>query len=86
MAETPAELFIELSLEGGDVNELYDLTRQLRGQVEELNVDSIEQVSAGAAPAGTKSAELSAFGQMVVTLAPALIPSLFDLLERTAML
>ena len=81
MSENPAELFIELSLEEGDTTELDELTRQLRTQVEELRVDSIEQVSAGIAPEGTKSAELSALGQMVVTLAPALIPSLFDLLK-----
>jgi len=81
MSENLAEVFIELSIEGGDMNELDELTRQLRGQVEELNIDSIEQVSAGTAPAGTKAAELSEFGQMVVTLAPSLIPSLFDLLK-----
>ena len=81
MSENPAEVIIELSLEGGDTNELDELTRQLRVQVEELNIDSVEQVSAGAAPQGTKSAELSEFGQMVVTIAPALIPSLFDLLK-----
>jgi hypothetical protein len=70
-----------LSVEGGDTNELDELTRQLRGQVAELNIDSIEWVSAGAAPQGVKAAEFSEFGQMVVTLAPALIPSLFDLLK-----
>jgi len=81
MSEDSAELFIELSLEHGDNTELDELTRQLRMQVEELSVDSVKRVSAGAAPAGTKSAELSEFGQMVVTLAPAIIPSLFDLLK-----
>lgn len=81
MTESPAELLIELSLEGGDAAELDELTRQLRAEVSELNVDSIEQVSMGVAPRGTKAVDLAAIGQMAVTLAPAVIPPLFDLLR-----
>ena len=81
MSESPAELLIELSLEGGDSTELDELTRQLTAEVEELNVDSVEQVSAGPAPAGTKAADLTAIGQMAVTLAPAIVPPLFELLK-----
>src|SRR5215207_1014384 len=81
MSENAAELLIELSVEGGDAAELDELTRQLRSELEELNVDSIEQVSAGAAPPGTKAVDLAAIGQMAVTLAPAIVPPLFDLLK-----
>ena len=81
MSENPAELFIELSLEGGEPAELDELTRQLRTEVEELNIDSVHQVSAGVAPEGTKAADLAAIGEMAVTLAPAIIPPLFDLLK-----
>lgn len=83
MSENPAELFIELSLEGGDADraELDELTRQLRAEVEELSVDSVDEVSAGSAPEGTKAADFSAIGQMAVTLAPTIIPPLFDLLK-----
>lgn len=81
MSESPAELFIELSLEGGDSAELDELTHQLRTEVEELNVDSVEQISAGSAPAGTKAADFTAIGQMAVTLAPTIVPPLFELLK-----
>ena len=81
MPESPAELFIELSLEGGDTAELDELTRQLRAEVEELNVDAVEQVSAGVAPEGTKAVDFAAIGQMAVTLAPTIVPPLFDLLK-----
>jgi hypothetical protein len=83
MSENQAELLIELSLEGGDGDrtELDELTRQLRAEVEELNIDSIDEVSAGVAPEGTKAADLTAIGQMAVTLAPAIVPPLFDLLK-----
>lgn len=81
MSENTTELLIEVSLEGGDAAELDDLTRQLRAEVEDLNVDSVEQVSMGAAPEGTKALDLAAIGQMAVTLAPAIVPPLFDLLK-----
>ena len=81
MPENPAELVIELSLEGGDTAELDELTRQLREEVEELNVDSVKQVSAGAAPEGTKAVDFTVIGQMAVTLAPSIVPPLFDLLK-----
>src|SRR5262249_843328 len=50
-------------------------------EVEELSVDSVEQVSAGSAPAGTKAVDFTAIGQMAVTLAPTVVPPLFDLLK-----
>ena len=81
MSEDPAELLIELSLDNGDSAELDKLTRQLRTEIEELNIDSVEQVSAGAAPEGTKALDYSAIGQMAVTLAPVIVPPLFDLLK-----
>jgi len=81
MSESPAELFIELSLEGGDTAELDELTRQLRAEVEELNIDSVEQISAGVAPKGTKAVDFTVIGQMAVTLAPTIVPPLFELLK-----
>jgi hypothetical protein len=81
MSENLSELLIELSLEGGDPSELDELTRQLRTEVEELNVDSVEEVSIGAAPEGTKAVDFMAIGQMAVTLAPTIVPPLFELLK-----
>lgn len=81
MPEHTTELLVELSLEGGDAAELDELTRQLRAEMEDLNVDSVEQVSAGEAPEGTKAVDLAAIGQIAITLAPAIVPPLFDLLK-----
>ncbi len=81
MSENSAELLIELSLEGGDLSELDELTRQLRAEVAELNVDSIQQVSEGMAPKGTKAVDMAAIGQMAISLAPTVVPPLFDLLK-----
>ena len=81
MSENSAEVLIELSLTDGDSVELDELTRQLRSEVQELDIESVHQVSEGVAPAGTKGADMAAIGQMAIALAPSLIPSLFDLLK-----
>ena len=81
MSENPAELFIEVVLDGGDHVELDELTRQLKAEVEDLSVDSVEDVINGNAPDGTKALDITVIGQMAVTLAPAIIPPLFELLK-----
>jgi hypothetical protein len=77
MSGKNAELLITVSMDGGDEEELDELTRQLRSEIEGLNVDSVENVSLGKAPSGTKAADWVTIGQMVVTLAPTVIAPLF---------
>jgi hypothetical protein len=81
MSENTAEVLIELSLEGSDAVELDELTRQLRSEVQELDIDSLHEVSEGVAPAGTKGADFAAIGQMAISLAPSIVPPLFELLK-----
>ena len=81
MSENSAEVLIELSLADGDSVELDELTRQLRSEVQELDIDSLHEVSEGTAPAGTKGMDPAAIGQMAITLAPTIIPPLFGLLK-----
>ena len=81
MSENPAELFIEVLLEEGHEAELDELTRQLKAEVQDLSVDSVEEVTNGSAPDGTKAVDITIIGQMVVTLAPTIIPPLFELLK-----
>ncbi len=75
------ELFISLSIEDGDQEELQELTSQLQSEIEQLHIDTIEKVSAGNLPEGAKSGDWAEIGQMIVTLAPVIIPPLFDLLK-----
>src|SRR5690349_12973806 len=81
MPENIADVVVELSLDGGDSEELDELTRQLRSEVQELDIESVHEVSEGVAPAGTKGVDMAAVGQMAISLAPSLIPPLFDLLK-----
>ena len=81
MSDNPTPLMVEVVLDGGDTNELDALTRQLWMEMEELNIDSIERVSNGPAPQGTKAVDMAAIGQIAVTLAPAIVQPLFELLK-----
>jgi hypothetical protein len=81
MSENSTEVLIEVLLEEGDPAELEALTRQLQAEVAELHVDAIQPVSLGAAPEGSKALDMAAVGQMMVTLAPTVVPPLFELLK-----
>ncbi len=75
------ELLISVSMDEGTPEEIDELTRQLRSEIQDLNVESIENVSAGPAPAGAKAVDWVSVGQMTVTLAPVVVPPLFGLLK-----
>jgi len=76
-----AELLISLSLEDGDHTELDELTRELKSEIEQLRIYSIKDVSEGKAPDGTKAVDWLSIGNVIVTLAPTIIPPLFELLK-----
>ena len=81
MSENTSTLFVELSVDGGDPAELDELTRQLAGELNDLNVDDVIQVSEGDAPSGSKALDMTQIGQLAVTLAPSVVGPLFDLLK-----
>jgi hypothetical protein len=81
MSENTSILFLELSVDGGDPGEVDDLTRELARELNELNVEQVEQVSEGDAPAGSKALDMAAIGNLAVTLAPTLVGPLFEVLK-----
>jgi hypothetical protein len=75
------ELVVQVLGEGLHAEHLDELSRQLQAEVQELAVESVRPRTSGAAPKGTKSLDAAQLGQMVVTLAPIVIPPLFELLK-----
>jgi hypothetical protein len=53
---------------GADAEELDEAARELLRELSELDVESVERVSAGAPPPGARAAEVLALGSLVVTL------------------
>ena len=73
-----------LHLEAGkdaDAEELDRLTRQLREEIQELDVESVEPLEAGALPESAKSAEALTLGALAVVLLPAVVPKLIEFLQ-----
>ncbi len=62
------ELKVELFEPDADPEAVDDLTRALRRELLELDVDSVSPVPAGPPPAGAKGVELAAMGALLVQL------------------
>lgn len=81
---TKEPLRLELTLgagPGADARVLDADARNLKRQLEGLGAESVSLVSAGAAPAGTRSPEMVAAGSLLLGLLPALLPKLIDFLQ-----
>jgi hypothetical protein len=61
--------------------ELDEVTRQLRSELMELDVDAVEFVRSGELPEGAKSAEAVTLGSLAVILLPTFIPKLLEYLQ-----
>lgn len=61
-------LAIQLSEAGSDPERLDELTTRLREELLNLDVDDVEKVTEGDAPAGTRGLEIAAIGALLVTL------------------
>ena len=63
-----AELVVELAETDADETRLDELTRGLRQELLELDVDDVSTASRGAAPEGTRGLEVAAVGTLLVML------------------
>lgn len=59
-------MLVELFDSDVDPEQLDELTQSLRRELLDLDVDSVEQATAGPAPAGTRGLELAAIGALLV--------------------
>jgi hypothetical protein len=60
------DLLVEVFDEDVDPEQLDELTQSLRRELLELDVDAVEQATAGPAPAGTRGLELAVIGALLV--------------------
>jgi len=75
---------VKISIDNGaesDQEELALLGQRLRRDIQELDVDTVEFVREGAAPAGAKGDPLT-MASLAVTLAPLVLKPLFDMLQN----
>lgn len=67
--------------EGVDDDDLDRLTRQLRGEIDELGVESVDLVTGGAVPKGARAGELVTLGVLAVAVLPATLPHMINFLR-----
>ncbi len=66
---------------GSDSRELEERTRSLRREIAGLHVESVEFVSGGPAPAGTRSPEAVIAGSLLVAILPNVLPKLIEVIN-----
>jgi hypothetical protein len=74
------QISLLVACSGLDADGVADLTAELRREVLDTDVDSVELVAAGEAPEGAKSSTLVAVGALAVTLAPTVMESLMGVI------
>jgi hypothetical protein len=77
-------LYIETG-EEADVDELDRLSRQLRHELEDLDVGEVSFVEESGIPAGAKSAEAVTWGALAITVLPAVLPKVVEFLQSWVM-
>lgn len=82
--ETTTALVVQVKLDNSDDEELDNLTRQLRSELLDLETESVDYISPGSAPPGTKGAEL-VLGALVVSMAPKVLTKALDFLHAWVM-
>jgi hypothetical protein len=80
----PDEEVIHINLKLGageqaDESLLDQLTRQLRGEIQEMGAESAELAAAGTPPEGAKAVEFALLGELVVAVLPSMLPNLIGI-------
>ena len=75
------QIHLRLAAPEGDADELDDLTRNLRSEMDESAVERVDLVRGSDAPEGAKGGLVAARGELNVTLKPAGLPSFLDVVR-----
>ncbi len=63
-----SQFVVSIDEDGADAERLEELSLALRRELLELEVEDVEPVQAGQAPAGTRAVDIAAVGALLVTL------------------
>jgi hypothetical protein len=78
-------LTLHIDAADADAEELDRLTRHLRAEIRELDVESVEFIREDTLPQGAKSAEAVTLGALAVAVLPGVVPKLVELLQAWSM-
>ncbi len=83
MPDQVSKLIVALGVKGADARELDELTRNLRNELRQQDVRSVERIAQGEAPPGSKGDPFT-LGWLAVTLSPIVANKVFDILVEWA--
>ncbi len=72
---------LTISSQGGTPEELDQMTRQLRNELMEIEVESVDLVRAKEIPKGAKAGEVLELGTLAVAVLPVFIPKVIEYLQ-----
>jgi hypothetical protein len=78
------ELELEISAQEATAEDIDQMTRQLLKELRETDVESVELMKAGIAPPGTKSADPVTTGAIIMTVLPAALPKIIEMVQAWA--
>ena len=79
--EPLSQFHLRLAAPEGDASELDDLTRNLRREMEESDVERVDLVPGGDVPERAKGGLVTAHGELNVTLKPAALPNFLGMVR-----
>ena len=80
-------LNLELEISADDTTEadIYRMTRNLLAELRETDVESVELVTSGSAPSGTKSTDPITTGAVVLAVLPTFLPKIVEFVQAWAL-
>ena len=79
--EEPVKLELEILAEYTSNDDLDKMATNLYQDIHGSNVESVERLKSGDAPAGSKAGEVVSLGALAVEVLPTVLPSLFGLVQ-----
>jgi hypothetical protein len=75
------KFFLAISSQGSTPEEVDQMTRQLRSELMELEVESVDLVRAKEIPKGAKAGDVLEMGTLAVAVLPVFIPKIIEYLQ-----
>lgn len=83
--QSTTKVDLQISVQDATAEELDEITRQLYDELRDLDVESVDLVSAGPAPEGTKTVDPITIGALAIAVLPTFMPKLVEFIQAWAL-
>jgi hypothetical protein len=75
------ELYLEISAEGVSAEDLDQMTREFLSELKDTEVESVSLAAGDPVPSGAKAVDPVATGALIMSVLPAVLPKIIDLVQ-----